>query len=122
MLTPKFFELRLLVRGRCRFEWPATDEQFVEQAANGVDVGARVDRLPPPLFRRHVRRRSPSAGGLPAAPGAGDRRVGRDQPRVPHHLRQTEVGQFGQVALRHQDVVGLDVAVHEASDLSLSVD
>ena len=100
---------------------PPAGQQFVEQAADGVDVGAGVDRLATPLLGGHVGGRAAGAGDLPAGTGGGDGLVGRHQPRLAHQLGQAEVGELGQLALGHQHVVGLDVAVHEAGHLLLGM-
>ncbi|MFN7974371.1 MAG: hypothetical protein U0166_18815 [Acidobacteriota bacterium] len=83
--------------------WPPREE-LVEDAAERVEVGARVEELASRLLRRHVERR------------AGD---------LAHHLhrlpelcveclaRQPEVHDHGHAVRRHEDVVGLQVAVQD---------
>ena len=79
------------------------DQQFVQQAAGGVDVAAVVDGLAAGLLGREVLRRADHGCGLRhrrrgVGDGAGDAEV--------HHLHDAPGGEH--------DVGGLDVAVHDA--------
>ncbi len=82
-------------------------ERVEEQAAERVDVRARVDALAADLLGRDVVERADPVAGLRAA---GDRQ------RV---LREPEVRQVDVVVGGQQDVRGLDVAVHEAGGVRL---
>ena len=88
-------------------EWRQTREALVEHAAEGVDVGAAVGLVALDLLGRDVLQRAHEL------PGLGELLAGR---RV---LGQPEVGQvavlhgFRPAARRHEDVGGLDVAMHQ---------
>ena len=71
-------------------------EALVEDAGEGVDVGARVDRFPLDLLRSAVLDRADEAAGA------------RGQ-----FLDDTEVGEVGAVVVGNEDVRGLHVAVDE---------
>jgi hypothetical protein len=91
-------ELRLVVVAG---ERRAPGERVVEEAAEAVDVGARVDPLAADLLRRDEVER--------ADPVPGPRRALRDLA-----LREAEVGEVDVVFGAEQDVGGLDVPVDEA--------
>ena len=75
-------------------------QRVVEDAAERVDVGARVDLVAGELLGRH------EVGGADPVAGGGQAGVG------PHRLGEAEVGEVGVLAVE-QDVGRLDVAVHE---------
>ena len=75
-------------------------QRVVEDAAERVDVGARVDLLAGELLGRH------EVDGADPLARRGQPRVGADD------LREPEVGEVGVLAAE-QDVGRLDVAVHE---------
>ncbi|MFH7600414.1 hypothetical protein WDV06_35735 [Streptomyces racemochromogenes] len=80
-------------------------QPLVEQAAQAVEVGAEVHRLPPRLFGRHVR-------------GGSDRLTGPapTRPRqLVEHLRDAEVGQFDHAGAGEQYVGRFDVAVDDVA-------
>ena len=76
-------------------------QQLVQDHAQGVDVGARVDRLSLDLLRRHVCWRADHASG------------GREAVLVVDQLRDAEVEDLGLAAVRDQDVVRLQVPVDD---------
>ena len=80
----------------------AADEHFVEHDAETVEIAAPVDRAAARLFRAHVVRRADDRAGL-RHPRCGIERT-----------RDAEIGQRRGAVVAQQDVVGLDVAVHEA--------
>ena len=82
-------------------EWGFAMQQLVQDHAEGVDVGARVDRLSLHLLGRHVCRRADHASG------------GRKAVLVVDQLRDAEVEDLGLAAVRDQDVVRLQVAVDD---------
>jgi hypothetical protein len=77
-----------------------------QRRGEGVLVGRRPDRLAAPLLRRGIGRRKP-------------RRVSRLRERFVHaRAREAEVGEVGVLAVGardEQDVLGLDVAMHDAA-------
>ena len=79
-------------------------EHLVEHAAERVQVAASVDGFARRLLRAHVRRRADRHAGLRHAPSS---------PAALHRLADAEVGDE-RVAVLQQDVLRLDVAVHDA--------
>ena len=77
-------------------------EDFVEHAAQRVDIGAGVDRLAAGLLGRQVLRGADHRGGLGHAVGVGQRAGDAEV----HHLHRA--------GLADHDVRGLDVAVDDA--------
>ena len=85
-----------------------TGEEFVREAAEGVDVGAVVHGgIARRLLWRHVRRRADTGSGL------RDRGRERLRARDRNGLRDAEVGDYCRSA-RKEHVLRLDVAVHDA--------
>jgi len=80
----------------------AAGEALIRDDAEGIDVGAPVERLRAGLLRTHVMRR---ADGHPGARELAARR----------RLRDPEIGDHRQPVLVEHDVVGLDVAVDDAA-------
>ncbi len=92
---------------------------LVEDHAKGKQIGARVERLPERLLRRHVRNRAERrARAGQVALRRGRRRRGQGgfgrRLEVRQHLRQTEVEHLGVTAPGHEDVGRLDVAMDDA--------
>ena len=95
---------------------PRASEHFVDDAAEGPDVGAAIDALAPRLLRRHIRRR--------AQQYARARRGSAQRGRVLQflfgglafqRLRQAKVQEFD-LALRCQLYVrGLQIAMNDAA-------
>ena len=81
-------------------------ERLEQQAAERVDVGARVDALAEDLLGRHVL--GPRHHG--PLPRQGVERLGR--------LGQPEIAQVGVIAAREQDVRRLDVSVDHPARVS----
>ena len=77
-------------------KWRLLCDGVVERSAEAIHVAAEVDLLALHLFWRYVERRSPNLGLL------GVRRRG-----------DAEIDELRRVAVVHQDVAGLDVAVNE---------
>ncbi len=77
-------------------------ETLIRDDTEGIDVGAPVERLGARLLWAHVMRR---ADGHPGARELAARR----------RLRDAEIRDHGQPVLVEHDVVGLDVAVHDAA-------
>ena len=99
-------------------------EALVEQAAERVDIGARIHRLLPPLLRRHVRRRAVPLAGLgerQAALGGlaeqlGDAEVGDlHGPLRAGDGRRVGPGRLLQGLARQEQVARLEIAVHDAT-------
>src|SRR5436309_10972913 len=83
-------------------EWHTADEALIRDDAERIDVGAAVERLGAGLLRAHVMRRA-------------DVRAGARQLAARGRLRDPEVGDHRQPVLVEHDVVGLDVAMHDAA-------
>ena len=81
----------------------AAGQQFVEHDAQGMNVGARVNRAALQLFGRQVVGR------------AGDQPVQQRQRRTVGDARDAEVQHLGPVAPAQEDVGRLDVAMHDAT-------
>ena len=79
-------------------------EEFVDHAAEAVDVGAEIERLAADLLGRHV-----AVGALHFRLAAEElaQATGRLQGEV-------EVDEFDDVVVAEQEVVGLDVAMDPA--------
>ena len=87
--------------GRLPGERQPSGEELVRHDAEGVQVRARVGRFAADLLGREVLHRPLHAAGLRRLP-------------VGVRARQAEVGDLHGAAGRHQDVLGLDVAVDDA--------
>ncbi len=87
-------------------------ERLVERRREAELIAARVDRLAEVLLRRHVRRRSEDAAGR----GDPDRRaeLGPRRLALPLRARQPEVRDPSAPVGADEDVVRLEVAVHQA--------
>src|SRR5688572_5552643 len=86
----------------CPIEGRETDQRLVHHDAESVEVAPTVEELAARLLGRHVVRRSHHV----AAPRHAASEMAR---------RDSEIGDEGVLVFVEQDVVGLDVAVHEAS-------
>jgi hypothetical protein len=88
-----------------RAERELAREHLEEQHAEGVQVRQRPRLFAPRLLRRHVL-------------GRAEHRALRREPRIPRDASETEVEDLDEVfsaaALREQDVVALEIAVHDA--------
>ncbi len=87
-------------------------EHLVEDRAEGKNVAARVGGLSPHLLGRHVAERPEHD------PRFGPERRGRKVRRLAsllraRQLRQTEVENLDSAVVRHEDVLGLQVAMHD---------
>ena len=78
------------------------DQQFVEHNSQTIQIRSAVDRPPARLLRTHVMRRADHGAGARHVRG---RIVGAGD---------AEIGQRRGAVFAHQDIVGLDVAMHEA--------
>ena len=88
--------------GRVTGERRFTREDFVEHAAQRVDVGAGVDLLSAGLLRRQILRRADHRGRLRHAVGIGQ------------CARDAEVHHLHRAGLADHDVGGLHVTVNDA--------
>ena len=88
-------------------EGPAAGQTLVQDASEGVGVGARVDLVAGQPFRRHV---GPSPNYV----------AGIGNPRFASRPRDPEIDQVGEVVLGDQDVGGLDVTVHQTDPMSVA--
>ena len=107
------------------FERQPARGHFVEQGAEAEEVGTRIEIVAARLLWRHVCDRADGrAGARQMRRVARDGRRGRGTGNLPrlcrgtadtaHQLRQTKVQYFRLSAWGHEDVGGLDVAVHDA--------
>jgi hypothetical protein len=92
-----------------RREWPAATDDLEHHDPERVDIGAVVDADPTRLLGRHVLGRPEHHAGL---------RLERREASFGHQLREPEIEQLdlgpAVLARQQEDVVGLEVAVHEA--------
>ena len=110
---------RLLVEDRAEcfdrggpFERPPAGQHLVEHAAEGEDVGPRIDALAPHLFRRHVAHGAEQSAG--ARPAALCGRVIQQRSRCRRlALRDSEVEDLDHAGVRDLDVLRLEIAVHD---------
>src|SRR4051794_35147825 len=88
----------------------------MEQAANGIDIGANVCLAILPLLGGHVRRRSNNpVRGKERRATAWALLGGTDcQAGLADDGRQSKVAQLGDAILPHEDIVRLDVAMDES--------
>ena len=93
------------LEGRSAAERRLAGEHVVAGDAEGVDVGARIDRLALDLLGAHVQRRAHGDAAL--------RQVER-LAVVGEAARQAEVGDLDLALARQQDVFRLDVAMDDA--------
>ena len=85
----------------------APGEQPVQQHAQRVDVGARVDGPAQALFWRHEQRRAHHRPGLGQVGARGVQQLGDAE------VEQLDVG-LAVRGTRDPDVLGLEIAVHDA--------
>ena len=83
-----------------------TDEQFIQNHAERIDIRARVHGLSAGLLGSHVAQRADDRAGL--------RQVQRGAIRPLQRLGQAEVQNLRPAALIHKDVRGLEVAVDDS--------
>ena len=88
----------------------ASCEEFVQDGAEGEDVGLRRRDLSAGLLGRHVADRADHHAGIGAGPGAGQRGGSRGDFVL---ARQAEVEQLHVSVGPDDDVLGLDVAVDD---------
>lgn len=91
-------------------EEAAASGEFVEDDAEGEDIGAGVDGFAAALFGGHV--------GVFASEGA---RVGVFFLLEAAHLRNTEIKHFGLAVEGDEDVLGADVAVDDVEGVAVVV-
>ena len=87
-------------------------QELMEHAAEGEDIGAGAGGLAPHLLRRHVADRAEDR------PGGGERHLGAGLghltgARLAGELGETEVEDLDPPFLGHEDILGLEVAMHD---------
>ncbi len=98
---------------RVAVEGPVPRQQLVEHRAEREDVGAGVGVLPADLLGGHVADGAEHGSGLRAA--RLRRRRGQRGGRLgPRELGQAEVEDLDAAVVRHEDVLGLEIAVDDA--------
>ena len=106
-------------RGEIIGEWSHAAERLVERRAERPLIRARIGLARRQLLWCHVRGRPQERAGPRQRERWGEHQGGRGDHRFPWHgrgvaeLRQAEAGDAGSVVEADQDVVGLDVAVHD---------
>ena len=77
-------------------------QHFVADDAQGIEIAAAVELDSLDLFGTHVARRTDQHARY------------RERSTAVHGTRDAEIGEYGRAVLAEQDVLGLDVAMHEA--------
>ena len=95
--------------GAVGLERPAAGEHLVEDDAQREEVGAAVGALAPQLFRRHVAHRAHQGGGPSRLRPPRQRAVQRGQ---------AEVEDLHPAVDADEDVLRLEIAVHDAAGVS----
>jgi hypothetical protein len=101
--------------GHVALEGRGAAQQFVEDAAGGIEVGPGIDRVAPDLLRRNVGSRTEQvARRLP--PGHSSSLLPQGDPGF-GHAGDAEVGHLHVAGCREEDVLRLDVTVDQATGM-----